>query len=150
MRTFDNLDSLTGAVGQNLGESRWIIVDQPTIDQFADVTGDDQWIHVDPVRAATGPFGATIAHGYLTVALLARLLPDLFEVNGIAMAVNYGLNKVRFPAPVVSGSRIRATATISAVTETGDGAQLILAATVQVEGSTKPACVAESVIRFYR
>ncbi len=150
MRTFDNIDALSGAVGENLGESRWIIVDQPTIDQFADATGDDQWIHVDPVRAASGPFGATVAHGYLTLALLARLLPDLFEVNGIAMAVNYGLNKVRFPAPVPSGSRIRATATIADVAETDTGAQLTLAATIQVEGSSKPACVAESVIRLYR
>lgn len=149
MRTFDSLDDLATTVDTGLGESDWLAVDQAQIDLFADATGDHQWIHVDAERTRHGPFGTTVAHGYLTLSLLARLLPTLFEVNGISMAVNYGLNKVRFPAPVPSGSRIRATATISGVESVGSTTQLTLDAAVHIEGGGKPACVAQALIRCY-
>ncbi|MDJ0396597.1 MaoC family dehydratase [Rhodococcus sp. G-MC3] len=151
MRTFDSIDSLGGAVGQSLGVTDWILLHQNTIDQFADATGDHQWIHTDPERARSGPFGTTVAHGYLTVSILARLLPELFEVRGISMAVNYGSNKVRFPAPVPSGARIRASAVVSAVEPVATNCvQLTLTATIEVADTIKPACVAEAVIRLYR
>lgn len=151
MRTFDSVDSLGGAVGQDLGTTGWIAVHQSMIDQFADATGDHQWIHTDPERARNGPFGTTVAHGYLTLSILARLLPELFEVRGISMAVNYGLNRVRFPAPVPSGGRIRAGASIAAVEPVAtDAVQLTLTVTIEIADGPKPACVAEAVIRLYR
>ncbi|MDR6909329.1 acyl dehydratase [Rhodococcus fascians] len=151
MRTFDSVDSLDAAVGQDLGTTGWITVHQRTIDKFADATGDHQWIHTDPERARSGPFGTTVAHGYLTLSILARLLPELFEVHGISMAVNYGLNKVRFPAPVPSGARIRATASVAAVEPAANNAvQLTLTATIEIAETAKPACVAEAVIQLYR
>ncbi|MFE9453221.1 MaoC family dehydratase [Streptomyces sp. NPDC006739] len=148
-RTFTSPDELKAAVGEQLGYTDWLEVDQKRIDLFAEATGDHQWIHVDPHKAAAGPFGTTIAHGYLTLSLLPLFGPQLIQVEGVKMGVNYGTNKVRFPSPVPVGSRLRATATISAVEDVKDGVQLTLAFTVEREGGQKPACVAESVSRYY-
>ena len=149
---FATPDELLGTVGRHLGHSDWITVDQARIDMFAEATGDHQWIHVDPVAAAAGPFGATIAHGYLTLALTNLLLPQIVRVEGISMGVNYGVNRVRFPHPVVVGSRLRCSATLSAADELGGGAgvQTVITVTVEIEGQAKPACVVESVSRFLR
>ena len=143
-------DDLLGAAGQHLGHSDWITVDQARIDTFAEATGDHQWIHVDPEAAAAGPFGATIAHGYLTLALTNLLLPQIVRVEGISMGVNYGVNRVRFPRPVLVGSRLRASATLTSAEELpgGSGVQAVITITVEVEGQAKPACVVESVSRF--
>ncbi|MET7703730.1 MULTISPECIES: MaoC family dehydratase [unclassified Streptomyces] len=148
-RIFTSADELTAAVGEQLGHSDWLEVDQKRIDLFADATGDHQWIHVDPEQAAAGPFGTTIAHGYLTLSLLPALVPQVMRVEGAKMGVNYGSNKVRFPAPVPVGSRVRATAVLKEVTEAGGGVQVTAAVTVEREGGDKPVCVAESVSRFY-
>ena len=138
-------------VGQELGPTGWIEVTQERIDAFADATDDHQWIHVDPERAAAGPFGTTIAHGYLTLSLCAPLLADaLAGVGGDAMSINYGTNKVRFPAPVPAGSRIRATFTVQSVEEVPGGEQSIVLAIVEREGGDKPVCVAELVLRMIR
>ena len=141
---------LLGAVGQHLGHSRWVTVDQSRIDMFAEATGDHQWIHADPEAAAAGPFGATIAHGYLTLALTNLLLPEIVQVEGISMGVNYGVNRVRFPQPVLVGSRLRASATLTSADELpgGAGVQTVVTITVEIEGQAKPACVVESVSRF--
>jgi acyl dehydratase len=148
-RIFASLDELRAAVGEQLGTTGWMEVDQKRIDLFAEATGDHQWIHVDPEKAAQGPFGTTIAHGYLTLSLIPSLTPDLFRVEGVKMGVNYGVNKVRFPAPVPVGSRLRATAQIAEVTEVGGGVQLVTKVTIEREGGDKPVCVAETVARFY-
>ena len=143
---------LLRAVGQHLGHSDWVTVDQGRISMFADATGDHQWIHVDPEAAAAGPFGATIAHGYLTLALTNLLLPQIVRVDGISMGVNYGVNRVRFPQPVLVGSRLRASATLTAADELpgAAGVQAVITVTVEIEGQAKPACVVESVSRFLR
>jgi acyl dehydratase len=146
--TFEGLDALRAAVGQHLGYSDWLEITQERIDLFAEATGDHQWIHVDPERAAAGPFGATIAHGYLTLSLSNALLPQIMEVRGISMGVNYGVNKVRFPAPVKVGSRIRAGAELVAVEEIAGGVQTTILVTIEIEGGEKPACVIESLSRF--
>ncbi|MFG2207759.1 MaoC family dehydratase [Streptomyces sp. NPDC048638] len=148
-RVFASVDELRGAVGEELGPSEWLEVDQKRIDLFADATGDHQWIHVDPEKAADGPFGTTIAHGYLTLSLLPTLVPRLMRVDNVKMGINYGTNKVRFPATVPVGSRLRATARIAEVTEVPGGVQLATVVTVEREGGDKPVCVAESVSRFY-
>lgn len=149
-RVFASPDELRAAIGETLGPSDWTVVDQPRIDRFAEATGDHQWIHVDPERAAAGPFGTTIAHGYLTLALLPRFTPQLLRVERVRMAVNYGVNKVRFPAPLPVDSRVRATAVITDVGDVaGDGVQLTLRVTVEREGGEKPVCVAEPVSRYY-
>jgi len=149
-RVFASADELRAAVGEELGPSDWLEVDQKRIDLFADATGDHQWIHVDPERAAAGPFGATIAHGYLTLSLLPVLVPQLMRVEGVRMGINYGVNKVRFPSPVPVGSRVRATALLTDVTALGeDCVQLTARVTVEREGGEKPVCVAESVSRYY-
>ncbi|MEV0275991.1 MaoC family dehydratase [Streptomyces sp. NPDC050610] len=148
-RIFTSLDELRAAVGEELGTSDWLEIDQKRIDLFAEATGDHQWIHVDPERAAAGPFGATIAHGYLTLALLPALVPQVMRVENIKMGVNYGTNKVRFPSPVPVGSRLRASARVAEVTEVPGGVQLTTTVTVEREGGEKPACVAETVSRFY-
>ncbi len=144
------IDELPGAVGADLGTSGWVEVTQDRIDQFADATGDHQWIHVDPERAAAGPFGTTIAHGYLTLSLISMLLPELLTVEGVSMGINYGTNKVRFPAPVPAGSRVRASGMLASVDEVPGGYQVVANVAIEVEGSEKPACVAESVSRFLR
>ncbi|MZD04560.1 dehydratase [Streptomyces sp. SID5785] len=148
-RVFKSVDELKGAVGEQLGYSDWVEIAQERIDRFAEATGDHQWIHVDPERAKDGPFGTTIAHGYLTLSLLPLFGPQLIAVEGMKMGVNYGTNKVRFPAPVPVGSRLRATATITSVDDVPGGVQLAVAFTVEREGGDKPVCVAESVSRYY-
>ncbi|MDT0269800.1 MaoC family dehydratase [Streptomyces sp. DSM 44915] len=147
-RIFGSPAALAGAVGERLGPGDWLVVDQRRVDQFAEATGDHQWIHIDPERAAAGPFGGTIAHGYLTLALLPVLVPRLLRVDGVRMALNYGLNRVRFPAPLLVDSRVRATGEIRDVASVPDGWQLTLAITVEREGGAKPACVAETVTRY--
>ncbi|WP_431773493.1 MaoC family dehydratase [Streptomyces cucumeris] len=148
-RIFTSTDELRSAIGEELGPSDWLEIDQKRIDLFADATDDHQWIHVDPAKAAEGPFGQTIAHGYLTLSLLPAFTPQLMRVDGVRMGINYGVNKVRFPSPVPVGSRLRATARIAELTEVTDGVQMTLAVTVEREGGTKPVCVAESVVRYY-
>jgi acyl dehydratase len=149
MRTFESVADLTAVQGQSIGHSDWVTISQDEVNLFADATGDHQWIHVDPERAAKGPFGKTIAHGFLTLALLPRLHHQIFTVDGIKLAINYGLNKVRFPSPVPVGSRVRAQSSLVGVDDLGNGTvQATVSTTVEVEGSDKPACVAESVIRY--
>ncbi len=148
-RIFTSPDALRAAVGEQLGISDWLTVDQQRIDLFAEATGDHQWIHTDPERAAHGPFGSTIGHGFLTLSLLPALLPGVLRVEGVRMALNYGVNKVRFPSPLPSGSRIRATGSLASVTDVPDGVQTALAVTVEREGGTKPVCAAETVTRYY-
>ena len=143
-------DDLHARVGQHLGYSDWLEITQDRVNTFADATGDHQWIHVDVARAASGPFGGTIAHGFLTLALAPGLLKDVWVMEGAKMGVNYGLNKVRFPSPVPVGSKVRAGAALKEVTDVGGGGmQLVLEATFEVQGSDKPACVAELVFRYY-
>ena len=146
---FTALDDLRGAAGQHLGRTDWIEITQDRVNLFADATGDHQWIHVDVERAsAESPFGGPIAHGFLTLALSNRFLPELLQVPGASAGVNYGTGKVRFPAPVPVGSRIRGGAEITAVEEITGGVQTTIAITIEVEGSTKPACVIESLSRW--
>ncbi|BBU24999.1 MaoC family dehydratase [Mycobacterium xenopi] len=149
MRTFESVAELAAAKGQTIGRSNWVTITQQEVNLFADATGDHQWIHVDPDRAAKGPFGTTIAHGFMTLSLLPRLLHEIYEVKGIKLAINYGLNKVRFPAPVPVGSKIRAQSSLVDVADVGDGAvQATLSTTIEIEGAAKPACVAESIVRY--
>jgi acyl dehydratase len=149
MRTFESVADLATAAGETIGQSDWVTITQEDVNLFADATGDHQWIHVDPERAAAGPFGKTIAHGFMTLALLPRLQHEMYTVKGIKLAINYGLNKVRFPAPVPVGSRVRAQSSLVSVDDLGDGAvQAIVSTTVEIEGSPKPACVAESIVRY--
>ncbi|USQ81389.1 MaoC family dehydratase [Ornithinimicrobium faecis] len=149
MRTFNTLSDLAGAVGEHLGHSDWIAVEQDMITAFGEVTGDQQWIHSDPARAASGPYGTTVAHGYLILSLLPVLTAQLYEVRGVSATINYGLDRVRFPSPVRVGSRIRVGAEIVSV-EPGSGhaTQAVVRMTVQVEGVDRPACVADTVRRF--
>ncbi|AKJ15381.1 enoyl-CoA hydratase [Streptomyces incarnatus] len=147
--TVNGLDELKKLAGSDLGTSEWIEVTQERIDTFADATGDHQWIHTDPERAAQGPFGAPIAHGYLTLSLFIPLFTELLDVQGVTTKVNYGLNKVRFPAPVKVGSRIRLAARLTSVEEVPGGVQITVDGTIEVEGATKPAAVLQSLSRFY-
>ncbi|MFC9649089.1 MULTISPECIES: MaoC family dehydratase [unclassified Streptomyces] len=148
-RIFTSAEELRAGIGERLGHSEWLEIDQKRIDLFAEATGDHQWIHVDPERAAAGPFGTTIAHGYLTLSLLPVFVPQILRVENARMGINYGTNKVRFPSPVPVGSRLRASAVLTDVAEAGGGVQLTTLVTVEREGGEKPACVAESVSRFY-
>jgi acyl dehydratase len=149
MRIFESVAELAAAKGESIGQSDWVTITQEAVNLFADATGDHQWIHVDPERAAKGPFGGTIAHGFMTLSLLPRLLHQIYTVNGIKLAINYGLNKVRFPAPVPVGSKVRAQSSLVDVEDLGNGAvQATLSTTVEIEGSSKPACVAESIVRY--
>ncbi len=151
MRTITGLEELRDAEGQELGTSGWHEVTQEDINQFADATGDHQWIHVDVERAKKeSPFGGPIAHGYLTLSLLVPLVAQVLTVTDVAMGVNYGLNKVRFPAPVPVGSKVRARVTLKNVEEVAGGLQLTHAVTIEREGGDKPVCIAEWVIRQYR
>jgi acyl dehydratase len=147
---FPNVDALLNATGTHLGFSEWVTIDQSRINQFADATGDHQWIHVDEARAKAGPFGATIAHGYLTLSMTNLFLPQLITVENISMGINYGVNKVRFPTPVRVGSQIRGGAEIASVEEIAGGAQCIIRITVELADSDKPACVVENVTRYMR
>ena len=146
----NGLDELKAQAGTDLGRTGWHEVTQERVNTFADATGDHQWIHVDPQRAAAGPFGGTIAHGYLTLSMVIPLFGELLEVRGISMGINYGLNKVRFPTPVPVGSRIRLAAALGAVEDAGGNAvQVVADFTIEVEGEAKPACVAQAIYRYY-
>jgi acyl dehydratase len=149
----DGPDAVRAALGTHLGTSPWIEITQERIDQFAAATGDHQWIHVDADRALAGPFGAPIAHGYLTLALSNFFLPQIVDVRGFSMGVNYGVDKVRFPAPVRVGSTVRASAELADVTDVTGGAtdvlQTTMTVTIEIDGSTKPACVIEAISRWF-
>lgn len=149
MRTFDTLAELVACVGQEVAVSDWHTVTQEHINQFADATGDHQWIHVDVERAKTGPFGVPIAHGYLTLSLVAGLGQRALEIRDLRMGINYGLNKVRFMAPVPVGSRLRMRMELSEATPIDGGQQLVWRNTIELEGADKPACVAEAVARYF-
>ena len=146
----NSIDELGALVGTHLGYSEYRTVTQEQVNLFAEATGDHQWIHVDPVRAKTGPFGGPIAHGYLTLSLIPVLLGGVMKVDGVAMGVNYGTNKVRFTSPVPVGSEIRAGATLASVEEVAGGVQVALDVVVEVAGAPKPSCVAQVVFRYYR
>jgi acyl dehydratase len=150
MKTFDSLAELPPLTGQELAVSDWIPVTQQQIDLFADATGDHQWIHVDPERARAGPFGGTIAHGFLTLSLIPKMVESALEIRNLRLSVNYGLNRVRFPAPVPAGSRLRARIKLLECQPlAGNGMQIVWEITVEREGADKPVCVAESVTRRY-
>jgi acyl dehydratase len=149
MHMYQKLSELQALTGTTLGVSEWLRIDQARIDQFAAVTGDDQWIHVDPVRAAVGPFGATVAHGHLTLSLLPVMVRTAFKVGDVRMTVNYGLNRVRFPAPVPVGSRLRGHFKLMTFETIAGGAQVVVEVTMEREGHSKPVCVAESVARHF-
>jgi acyl dehydratase len=146
MRVLDDLDELAGLAGEELGTSDWLEIDQDRVDAFADATGDHQWIHVDVERAAAGPFGGTIAHGYLTLSLIPFLGAQVFSLETPGAKLNYGVNKVRFPSPVPVGARIRNHVTMGEVTDLPAGKQLTLRHTLEIEGQPKPGCVAETVV----
>lgn len=150
MRLFEKLEELHALVGQEIGVSDWIAVDQPRIQAFADATEDQQWIHTDPERAAAGPFGTTIAHGFLTLSLLPRFYETAFRVKEVRMGLNYGLDRVRFPSPVPVGSRLRGRFVLKRFDTIEGGAQMMVEVSVEREGGGKPVCVAESLTRqFY-
>ncbi|MCY1267544.1 putative enoyl-CoA hydratase 1 [compost metagenome] len=146
---FETPAALLVHVGEQLGHSDWISVEQSRIDQFAEATGDHQWIHVDPARAAGGPFGACIAHGYLTLALVNLFLPQIVEVRGISMGVNYGCERVRFPNVVRAGSRVRGSAQLVAAEEVKGGVQATIRVSVEIEGEDRPGCVVDTISRYY-
>jgi acyl dehydratase len=149
MRTFASITELAGAVGEVIGPGPWYRVEQDRVNAFADATGDHQWIHTDPERAATGPYGTTVAHGYLTLSLLPALMQDVYRVEGVRMGINYGLNRVRFPAPLRTGDAVRISAEIVAVEPVPGGVQLVTRVTVEPDRGGKPCCVAETVTRLY-
>jgi acyl dehydratase len=146
---FESADEILAAVGQRLGESDWLQVDQRRIDLFAEATGDHQWIHVDPVRAASGPFGACIAHGYLTLSLASYFLPQIIQINNMKMGVNYGCDKIRFPAAVRVGARLRGVGELVRAETVGEGVQATIRVTVEIEGEQRPACVVDTISRYY-
>ncbi|GAA1027573.1 MULTISPECIES: MaoC family dehydratase [Amycolatopsis] len=148
MRVFSDVAELAEAVGKPLGTSEWHTVSQEQVQLFADATGDHQWIHLDAEKAAAGPFGTTIAHGFLTLSLIPSFLPEIYRVEGLKMGINYGLNKVRFPQPVKVGSRVRGTAELVELTDVPGGKQAVVRWTVEIEGEDKPACVAEMISRL--
>ena len=147
--TIEGIEGLKARVGDHLGYSEWKVVTQEQVNLFADATGDHQWIHVDIERAKAGPFGGPIAHGYLTLSLTPALLSEVMNVSGISMGVNYGIDKLRFPSPVPVGSKLRAGVQLASLEEVTGGAQVKLVVTYEVEGSSKPACVAEIIFRYY-
>ncbi|MCU7729157.1 MaoC family dehydratase [Actinoplanes sp. KI2] len=149
MITVNGIDELKGLAGQDLGHSEWLEITQERVNTFADATGDHQWIHVDVEKAKAGPFGAPIAHGYLTLSLVIPLFGELLRVDGVKMGVNYGLEKVRFPHPVPVGSKIRLHATVVSVEDVPGGTQSTFDFTVEIDGVAKPACVARTVYRQY-
>jgi acyl dehydratase len=146
---FHSADELRSSPGREVGPTDWLTVEQSRIDAFADATDDHQWIHVDPARAAAGPFGSTIAHGYLTLSLVNYFLPDLLRVEGIKMGVNYGTNKVRFPAAVKVGARLRGRGQVLEANDVPGGVQIVVRVTIEIEGGERPACVADTISRFY-
>jgi acyl dehydratase len=148
--SFKNADEILAAIGQPLGTSAWLQITQERINLFADATDDHQWIHVDADKAKAGPFGACIAHGYLSLSLASRFLPEILDVPGLKMGVNYGTDKVRFPAPVRVGARVRGRGELIAAERTKDGGvQAVIRVTVEIEGADKPACVADTISRYY-
>jgi hypothetical protein len=147
--TVHGIESFKDLVGTHLGFSDWHLIDQATVNLFADATGDHQWIHVDPEAAAKGPFGGPIAHGYLTLALAPVFLGEVLQVEGISMGVNYGCNKVRFPSPVLVGSKLRVGVGVAEVEDVAGGVQVVLDLTLETEGGSKPSCVAQVVYRYY-
>src|SRR3954454_3884057 len=149
VKKFSGLDEFVAAQGSQLGPTDWLEVTQDRVNLFADATDDHQWIHVDPQRAAGGPFGGTIAHGYLTLSLLPGLLSQLYTIENVAMAINYGLDRVRFPAPVPVGGRVRLSAVLTDVRISEGFVETVVTSTIEVEGSPKPACIAQTVGRFY-
>ena len=148
-RTINGTDELRSLIGEHLGYSDYVEITQEQVNQFADATGDHQWIHVDVERAAAGPFGGPIAHGYLTLSLGPMLAPQIYRVDGFTMGVNYGADKIRFPAPVPVGSKLRLGATLLDVTDVAGGIQMKVEYAFEVEGGSKPACVAEAIFRLY-
>ena len=146
---FEYPKDLFDSVGKHLGNSDWLTIDQDRINLFADATGDHQWIHVDPEKAKDGPFGACIAHGYLSLSLVNKFLPKIMSVQNVKMGVNYGCDKLRFPAPVPVGSRIRGAGEMISVEEVKGGIQAVVRVTVEIEGSEKPACVIDTISRYY-
>jgi acyl dehydratase len=149
MKRYASLEAFTACVGHEVGVSDWLTVEQPRMDAFAQATGDLQWIHVDPVRAAAGPFGATIAHGYLSLSLVPVLAEQAFAIDGIRMSINVGCNKVRFLTPVRAGSALRGRFQLLSAEPAGGGVQLVMQATLELGGSERPACVAETVSRLF-
>jgi acyl dehydratase len=147
--TVNGIDEIKALAGTDLGTTDWVEITQQQVDQFAEATGDHQWIHVDPERAKDGPFKTTIAHGYLTLSLLVPLYNQLLRIEGVSMGINYGLDKVRFPSPVPVGSRVRLSGRVVSVEDVPGGVQTKMAFTIEVEGSDKPACVAEAIYRQY-
>lgn len=146
---FNHPSELKDSVGKHLGVSEWLVIDQARIDKFADATGDHQWIHVDPERAKDGAFGSTIAHGYLTLSLVNKFLPEIIDVRGISMGVNYGSDRLRFPAPVPVNSKVRGSAELIKVEEVKGGAiQSTVRVSVEIEGSDRPACVIDTISRY--
>ena len=148
-KIFQTPEELKQAEGSHLGYTDWLEVDQSRINMFAEATGDHQWIHVDPEKAKDGPFGKTIAHGYLTLSLVNLFLPELIQVENVAMGINYGSDRLRFPAPVPVGSRIRGGGEVLKVEEVKGGWQSTVRVTVEIEGSDRPACVVDTISRFY-
>jgi acyl dehydratase len=148
MRRFASLDEFVAANGETLGVSEWHKITQEQINAFADATGDHQWIHVDVERAASGPFGTTIAHGYLTVALLPVMMMEIYRIDNLAMGINYGLDRVRFPAPVLAGSQIRGEATLTSIRQTHLGSLAHIRIRVEIDGQSKAACVADTLSLF--
>jgi len=146
VRTFSDLTELEAAVGEELGTTDWMEITQERVNLFADATDDHQWIHVDEARAQDGPFGGTIAHGYLTLSLLPHFNQQLVEIETGGARLNYGLNKVRFPHPVMVGARLRCTATLTSLTDVPAGKQMVTSYVIEIEGEAKPACVAEMVV----
>ncbi|GIH97015.1 MaoC family dehydratase [Planobispora siamensis] len=147
--TAHGLDEVKALAGTDLGRTEWMEIAQDRVNAFADATGDHQWIHTDPERAADGPFGAPIAHGYLTLSLVIPLFNRLLEISGVSMSINYGLDRVRFPSPVRVGAKIRLAGVVDAVEEVNGGVQMHLTFTVEIDGGDKPACVAQAVYRHY-
>jgi acyl dehydratase len=148
VRIFESLAALREAAGEHLGYSEWHTVTQEQVDAFADATGDHQWIHVNPIAAAAGPFGATVAHGYLMLSLIPMLSKGVFRVEGVRLGINYGLNRVRFPAPLPTGSSVRAGVRIASVEDIPDGVHVVNEVTIERQGGDKPCCVAETVARY--
>lgn len=149
VRTFDSITALRDAVGDHVGYSDWHLVTQAQVTAFAEATGDRQWIHVDPVAAAAGPFGTTIAHGYLTLSLIPTLVQQVLRVGGVRMGVNYGLNRVRFPAPLPTGDSVRAGVRLVSAEDIPGGVHVVNEVTIERRGGDKPCCVAETVVRYY-
>jgi len=150
MRIIESIEELRSLIGQEVAVGEWFPVEQSRIDLFADATGDHQWIHVDPERAKDGPFGSAIAHGYLTLSLAPVYMGEVLVVEGTTMGINYGCNKVRFPAPVPVGSNLRLGAAVAGAEDVAGGVQVMLDLTFETEGSTKPSCVAQVVYRYFR